>query len=170
MLADPAFYQANEQGLTQHVDMLSMMDNKQTMQKDYMGKDMNNLEDKPQVLILEHDSALRKVMEISLQQAGIRAVAVGMYANAVEMLQQHVPEVFILDIDLPDGYPDKLMTTFREHQSGKNGTVMISTVNRLEDKWRREHRPDSVIYKPFDMRYFVRKILSLINQHPFYQV
>lgn len=135
-----------------------------------MEKDMNNLEDMPQVLILEHDPALRKVMEISLEQAGIRVAAVGMYANAVEILRQNVPDVFILDIDLPDGDLDKLMITYREHQYGKNGTVMISTVNRLEDKWRREHRPDSVIYKPFDMRYFVRKIISLVHEHRCYQV
>jgi DNA-binding response OmpR family regulator len=150
--------------------MLLLMNNKQTMEKDNMDKEMNNLEDKPQVLIIEHNPALRKVMEISLEQAGVRVTAVGMHAQALEMLQLNLPEVFILDIDLPDGDPDKLMTTFREHQGGKNGTVMISTVNRLEDKWRREHRPDSVIYKPFDMRYFVRKILSLINEHRFYQV
>ena len=131
---------------------------------------MINLQDKPQVLILEHDPALRNVMEMSLEQAGVRVAAIGLYAIAVEILQQSVPEVFILDIDMSDGDPDKLMTTYREHQGGKKGTVMISTVNRLEDKWRREHRPDSVIYKPFDMRYFVRKILSLVNEHRCYQV
>ena len=135
-----------------------------------MDKDTNNLVDKPQVLIIEHDPALRKVMEMSLEQAGVRVAAIGLYAIAVEILQQNVPEVFILDIDMSDGDPEEIMTIYREHQGGKKGTVMISTVNRLEDKWRREHRPDSVIYKPFDMRYFVRKILSLINEHPFYQV
>jgi DNA-binding response OmpR family regulator len=165
MLADSAFYQVNGLRLTLQKDMFFVMNNKQTMDKD-----MNNLEDKPQVLILEHNPALRKVMEISLEQAGVRVIAVGMHANAKEMLQQNLPEVFILDIDLPDGDPDKLMTTYREHQGGENGTVMISTVNRLEDNWRRKYRPDTVIYKPFDMRYFVKKILSLINEHRFYQV
>ncbi|MFN2235649.1 MAG: hypothetical protein ACK2U1_15590 [Anaerolineales bacterium] len=135
-----------------------------------MDKDMNNLENKPQVLILEHDLALRKVMEISLEQAGVRVSAVGLHTSALEMLQQNAPEVFILDIDSRDGNPEKLLTAYRDHKNGRNGTVMISTVNRLEDKWRRKHRPDSVIYKPFDMRFFVKKILSLINEHRFYQV
>jgi DNA-binding response OmpR family regulator len=168
MLADSAFYQVKRLVIRQP-DMFSIIKNNQTMEKDDMDKDMNNLEDKPQVLILENDPALRKVMEISLEQVGVRVAAVGMHANVEEMLQQNLPEVFILDIDMPDGEPDKLMTAYREHQASKVGTVMISTVNRLEDNWRRKHRPDTVIYKPFDMRYLVRKILSLINEHRFYQ-
>jgi DNA-binding response OmpR family regulator len=135
-----------------------------------MDKDMNRVEDKSQVLIIEHDPALRKIMEISLEQAGISVEAISGYADALVILQQGPPEVFILDIDLRDGVPEKLIAAYREHPNSKNGTVMISTANRLEDKWRRQHRPDSVIYKPFDMRYLVKKILSLINKRQFYHV
>jgi DNA-binding response OmpR family regulator len=131
---------------------------------------MENLDSKSQVLIIEHDAALRKIMEISLEQVGVSVEAVSEYAYALEILQQDAPEVFILDIDLRDGVPEKLIAAYREHPNGRNGTVMISTANRLEDKWRREHRPDSVIYKPFDMRYLVRKIISLINKYQFYHV
>jgi DNA-binding response OmpR family regulator len=129
--------------------------------------DKENLDSKSQVLIIEHDPALRKIMEISLEQVGISVEAISGYANALEIMQQVAPEVFILDIDLSDGIPEKLIAAYREYPNGKNGTVMISTANRLEDKWRREYRPDSVIYKPFDMRYLVRKILSLINKYQF---
>jgi DNA-binding response OmpR family regulator len=136
-----------------------------------MDKNKENLDSsKPQVLVIEHDSALRKIMEISLEQAGVSVEAVSKYANALEILQKDPPEVFILDYDLRDGDPGKLITAYRKHPNGHDGTVMVSTAHRLEDKWRQENRPNSVIYKPFDMRYLVRKILSIINKYQFYHV
>ena len=57
MLADSAFYQVKRLVIRQP-DMFSIIKNNQTMEKDDMDKDMNNLEDKPQVLILENDPAL----------------------------------------------------------------------------------------------------------------
>ncbi len=126
-----------------------------------MDKDKENLDSKSQVLIIEHDPALRKIMEISLEQAGVRVEAVSRYANALQILQQEPPKVFIVDFDLRDGDPGRLITAYRQHPKGNDGTVMVSTAHRLEDEWRREHRPDSVIYKPFDIRYLIRKIFLL---------
>jgi two-component system phosphate regulon response regulator OmpR len=126
-----------------------------------MDKEMSSLDTTPQVLIIEHDPALRKAMQISLEQVGVSVEAVSKYTNALQILQQTLPEVFILDIDLRDGDPGRLISAYREHRNRDNGTVMVSTANRLEDKWRREYRPDTVIYKPFDMRYLIRKICLL---------
>jgi two-component system response regulator PrrA len=126
--------------------------------------DKENLDSKSQVLIIEHDPALRKIMEISLEQAGVSVEAISGYADALEILQQEPPEVFILDIDLHDGDPGRLISAYREHPNGRHGTVMVATADRLKDAWRREHRPDSVIYKPFDIRYLIQKIYVLTKQ------
>jgi DNA-binding response OmpR family regulator len=103
-------------------------------------------------------------MQISLEQAGINVEAISSYTNARQILQQAPPEVFILDIDLRGGDSEKLISTYRGHRNRDNGTVMVSTAHRLEDRWRREYRPDTVLYKPFDMRYLIRMI-SLLTKN-----
>lgn len=129
-----------------------------------MDKDKNNLDATPLVLIIEHDPALRNAMQISLEHAGISVEAISRSTNALQIMQQAPPEVLILDIDLRGGDPEKLISTYRGNRNRDNGTVMVSTANRLEDKWRRKYRPDTVLYKPFDMRYLIRKI-SLLTKN-----
>jgi DNA-binding response OmpR family regulator len=124
-----------------------------------MSKATNNPDIQPYVLIIEHDPELRKIMEISLDQAGVKVEAVSRVANALQILQEEQPDVFVIDCDLGKGGPEKLISSYRKNQKDNVGTVIVSTTNRLKDSWRREYKPDSVIYKPFDIRYLVRSIL-----------
>jgi DNA-binding response OmpR family regulator len=135
-----------------------------------MNKDKNNLDTKPQILLIEHDPALSQVMQVSLEQTGVKVEAVSEYNKALQILQRKPPDVFILDFDLHGGDPGKLIRAYREYATGKNNMVVISTTNRLEDAWRQEHKPDSVIYKPFDIRYLIRLISSRINNYQFYHI
>lgn len=135
-----------------------------------MYKDKKSLDRKTQVLIIEHDPALRKIMEISLEQAGVSVKSVSRYANAMQILQQEPPDVFVVDFDLRDGDPGRLITAYRQFSTNNNSAVMVSTSDRLEDEWRRKHKPDSVIYKPFDIRHLIRLISSLINNYRFHHV
>jgi two-component system OmpR family response regulator len=115
-------------------------------------------EDRLYVLLIEHDPELRKIMELSLQQAGLEVGSVGRYANALQVLGQRAPDIFIIDFDLRDGDPGGLISAYRRHPKFTGGPVVISTSDRLNDDWRRKHKPDTVIYKPFDMRYLIRLI------------
>lgn len=56
----------------------------------------NSLDRQPHVLVLEHDPALRKIMEISLVQAGVAVATVDRYANALQILQEAPPDIFIV--------------------------------------------------------------------------
>jgi DNA-binding response OmpR family regulator len=128
-----------------------------------MAKNVNNLNSQPYVLIIEHDQELRKVMEVSLAQAGVKVKTVKGFANALQIMQIKSPDVFILDFNLQKADLGNLITAFRQNQKDNSGAVMISTANRLEDDWRRKYKPDSVIYKPFDIRYLIRLILLLVQ-------
>jgi hypothetical protein len=79
-------------------------------------------------------------------------------------LEQKLPDVFVVDFDLRDGDPGRLIAAFRKFSKFNGGTVMVSTTNRLGDDWRRIYKPDSVIYKPFDIRYLIRLIKVLVEK------
>ena len=128
-----------------------------------MTEDMNKFTLQTFVLIVEHDPELRKIMEISLKQVGVKVTSVSRYPNALKILEQKSPDIFVVDFDLRDGDPGRLIAAFRKNPKFNGGLVLVSTANRLEDDWRREHKPDSVIYKPFDIRYLIR-LIDLIAQ------
>ncbi len=114
--------------------------------------------DQPYVLIIEHDPALRKIMELSLRQAGLEVRSISRYANALQILAQKIPDIFIVDFDLRDGDPGKLIAAYRRQSNLSGNSLVVSTAGRLKDEWRRKHLPDAVLYKPFDIRHLIRLI------------
>ncbi|MCJ7702720.1 MAG: response regulator, partial [Anaerolineales bacterium] len=86
-----------------------------------MAENPNNVDMQPYVLLIEHDPELRKIMEISLEQAGVRVEAVSRYANALQILQQEPPDVFVIDFDLMKGDPGKLITAYRQNPEDNVG-------------------------------------------------
>lgn len=116
----------------------------------------------PHILIIEHDPELRKIMKISLEQLGVKVTVAGRFTNALQSIQGGKLDLLVVDFGLADGDPGKLVAAFRQNMKDKKGAVIVTTADRLEDAWRRKHRPDSVIYKPFDIRYLNRSIGALI--------
>ena len=116
-----------------------------------------------EILLIEHDPQLRKVMKISLEQNGLRVVAVERFSKALQVLEQGDPDLFLVDFDLADGDPGKLIEVFRRNKRDK-GAVLLTTTIRPDDHWRRTYRPDAVVYKPFDVRHLYRRIQSLESE------
>jgi DNA-binding NtrC family response regulator len=127
--------------------------------------DMNDLYRKSKVVIVENDPALCRIMEISLYQAGLNVEAVSEYEDAIMILQHQKPIIFILDKDINEVDAGKLITDYRQYLNADEGSVIVSTANRLKDEWRQKYKPDKVVYKPFDIRYLIRLILTLLEEY-----
>ena len=129
-----------------------------------MAKNQTKPDMQAYILLMEKDPELRKIMRISLEQVGHKVVTEHKFANVTQTLQKEPPEVFVVDFDLRQGDPGRLMATYRQHMKGNRGAVIVLTSERLEDDWRQKHQPDSVIYKPFDIRFFLRLIKAIGQQ------
>lgn len=112
------------------------------------------------ILLMERDPELRKVMKITLEQNGLKVIAVERLSIALKVLEQRDFDLFLVDFDLADGDPGKLIEVFRRNKQDK-GAVLLTTTSRPDDHWRRKFKPDAVVYKPFDIRHLYRRILSL---------
>jgi DNA-binding response OmpR family regulator len=126
-----------------------------------MVNNLNSVDFRLYVLITECHPELRKILEVSLSHAGMKVKAVSMPKNTLQILQEDQPDVFVVDFDLGKKNAEKLIAAYRHNQKNNNGIVLVSTPNRLEDGWRKKIKPDSVIYKPFDIRYLIRLIFLL---------
>jgi two-component system KDP operon response regulator KdpE len=117
-------------------------------------------EKKLSILLIEHDPELRKVIKLTLEQNGMKVVTVERFSNALQVLEQGDPDLFLVDFDLTDGDPGELIEQFRRTKEDR-GAVMLTTTSRPDDHWRRTYQPDAVVYKPFDIRHLYKRILAL---------
>jgi DNA-binding response OmpR family regulator len=113
------------------------------------------------ILLIENDPELRKVMKISLEQNGMKVTAVSKPANAINYLEQEIPDFFMVDFEMNGGNPGELIKTFRKTAEDKGGITLLTTTCRPDDDWRQKYQPDVVIYKPFDLRQLQRRIAAL---------
>jgi two-component system KDP operon response regulator KdpE len=113
------------------------------------------------VLLLEQEDSLRRVIVLTLKQLGIDVLEASDENSARKCLERKTPDLFIINLDSPTGKKGQLIKLFREKSGDEQGAVLLTTTQRPEDKWRQRFRPDVVIYKPFDIRYLMRRIIAL---------
>lgn len=113
------------------------------------------------VLLLETEPSLRKVVAASLQQSGLEIIEVGDAEEARRQLEQAPPQVFVVELDHPEGENGKLIETYR--QNIDDGAVVLTTTERPKDDWRQRYQPEAVVYKPFDIRVLAKSIRNLLG-------
>ncbi len=115
------------------------------------------------VLLLETERSLRKVVAASLQQLGLRIIEAEDAEAARQHLQGDAPDLFVLELDHPSGDNGELIDAYRAQSD--EGAVVLTTTERPKDDWRQRYQPEAVVYKPFDVRYLLRRVRRLIHNN-----
>lgn len=114
--------------------------------------------DRTAILLVEKDNDLRRVISASLTQIGLRVLEASDDEEARQALDKDHVNILIVEHDWQYGKNSDVIEAFREQTSGEAGTVLVTTKDRLDDKWRQQHNPLTVLYKPFDIRYLCRLV------------
>jgi DNA-binding response OmpR family regulator len=110
------------------------------------------------VLLLEHESNLRRAITVTLQQLNMNVFEVADAESALSILEQQTPQLLILEFDSINGRAGDLIDSFRQKNGSGQSLVLLTTSERPGDIWRQRYHPDIVVYKPFDIRYLTRCI------------
>jgi DNA-binding response OmpR family regulator len=108
------------------------------------------------VLLVEKDNDLRRVISASLAQIGLRVLEAKDEKEAKGVLEKDHAEFLIVEHDWQHGKNTGVIKSFRDQTGGATGRVLVITRDRLDDDWREQQKPISVLYKPFDVRYLCR--------------
>ena len=68
----------------------------------------------PQILIIDDEAPIRKLLEIALQAAGYRVLMAGNAREGKLMTATHQPDLVLLDLGLPDEDGQQLLKALRE--------------------------------------------------------
>ena len=110
------------------------------------------------VLLLEHESNLRRAITVTLQQLNMKVYEASDAESAWSILEHQTPRLLILEFDSTNGKAGELIEYFRQKNEDGQNLVLLTTSERPGDGWRQQYRPDIVVYKPFDIRYLTRCI------------
>lgn len=115
------------------------------------------------ILIVEDDHTLNKGIQIALKKDGHEAVGAYSFFEGVEFLVKMQFDLFLLDINLPDGNGIAFCKKLREKSSSP---VLFLTANDTEEEMLKGYEAgcDDYIAKPFSIAVLRKKIQVLLKR------
>lgn len=119
---------------------------------------------KSRIHVLEDDQEIRNVIEILLKEEGFDVQLSSSFAQLKENIQDAMPDLFLLDVMLPDGNGADICKDLKTDIFTKHIPVVIMSAqsnNLLNDS---HILADDYISKPFDIFVVVEKIKKNIEK------
>ena len=118
------------------------------------------------VMVAEDDVDARGVIARHLKALGLRIVEVDDGVTALDALASEVPDLVVLDLNLPSMSGFELCERIRERDATSRVPILVVTGrNSLEDHARaREVGVTKYIAKPFKKKEFVEAVKSLLRR------
>jgi two-component system KDP operon response regulator KdpE len=111
----------------------------------------------PLVLVVEDDAQLRRFLRAALTSHGFRLVEAGTVREAEQLATSHNPDVFLLDLGLPDGDGVDLARRLREWTHAP--VIVLSARGREEDKVNAlDAGADDYLTKPFGVNELLARL------------
>lgn len=109
------------------------------------------------ILVLEDEMSIRRSIEISLQKEGYEVKAAGSIKEAEAICDDFTPEMFICDINLPDGSGLEYIKSIRSKTNVH--LIMLTALDQETDMvLGYEAGADDYIPKPFSLSVLIMKI------------
>lgn len=109
------------------------------------------LSKKPLILVVDDSSTIRKLVSITLSEKGYDVVMAPDGVEGIKLVAERLPDLILLDINMPRLSGFKLCSFFKKHQRTANiPVIMLSGNDGLIDKLRSKIKGcDAFIRKPF---------------------
>lgn len=116
------------------------------------------------VLVVEDDSLICKLLQVVLEHHGHDVEIASTYADGAAALERKAPALLILDLGLPDGDGLELLKRVRT-ELNLTIPVLVLTAFRIEDKAIKafELGADDFVTKPFSPKELVARIERVLT-------
>ena len=117
----------------------------------------------PEILIVEDEPSIAEVVELYLRRAGYQVQTVGDGDHALRILEEHLPDLLVLDVMLPgvDGF--SILRWLRD----RGDTPVIFITARREEVDRiagLEMGADDYVIKPFSPQELVSRVRAVLRR------
>jgi len=122
----------------------------------------------PTLLLADGSLTIRRVIELTFADAGIRVVTVADGREAIERIQREPPDIVLADVGMPerDGYD--VATFVKQTPSLSHIPVLLlaGALEPVDENKARECGADGVLVKPFDPQVAVSRVRGLLAKRP----
>lgn len=116
------------------------------------------------ILVVEDDKILNKTLTYNLKSAGYEVDSVLRAADAKRKIQEQQYQLFVLDVNLPDGNGYDVCQCVKQAQAG--AAVIFVTAQDMESDMLRgyEFGADDYVTKPFSVAVFQKKVAAILGR------
>lgn len=115
------------------------------------------------ILVIEDNHAILDVITLILQSESYKVTGLNKSVDMMAHIDQHDPDLLILDIMLPDGDGRELLKQLRINQATANLPVlMISAKYTAQNIEHGEYKPNGFLPKPFDIDDLLDRIEGIL--------
>jgi len=119
---------------------------------------------KKYLLVVDDDPDILKVLKANLELYGFEAATAGNWTGANKLLNDHLPDIIILDLMLPDGDGIQICKFLKE-QYPKIPVIMLTAKDSVSDKVMGfESGADDYIVKPFETLELIARIKACLKR------
>ena len=108
-----------------------------------------------EIFILEDDEGIRELTQLLLENEGYDVCSFATAENFHLKLKQVIPDLFLIDIRLPDGDGREICRELRRNEKTAHLPIILMSANSTPDK---STGADDFIPKPFDIDEFLGRI------------
>ncbi|TCD11080.1 response regulator [Pedobacter frigidisoli] len=118
------------------------------------------------IFVLEDDKDIREVVEWLLVAEDYKVASFGSILDFMSRDQNELPDLFLLDIMLPDGSGLNVCNKLKHNSVYDHIPIIIMSAHASTEQVKMGCKADAFIQKPFELSLFLHTIHSLINVHP----
>lgn len=114
--------------------------------------------------VLEDDEDIRYIIGVLLKDEGYELQLSSSFTELKSKLKDSVPDLFILDVMIPDGNGAEICADLKSDLFTKHIPIIVMSASELNKEKSIVAGADDYISKPFDIDYIVSRINKLLNK------
>ncbi|WP_316815790.1 response regulator transcription factor [Pedobacter nyackensis] len=119
------------------------------------------------VYLVEDDSDIAYIIQFLLNEEEINVIAFSTIKSFKNFNSHHLPDLFILDVSLPDGNGMQLCNDIKASSKYQNIPVLMLSAHCNTDVMKKNTAANAYISKPFNLDHLLSTVNRLIEkQYP----
>lgn len=123
--------------------------------------------ERPLILAVEDEEEMRELYELTLSSEGFDVVTVAHPSQALDAIENRLPDAFVLDIVMSEETSPSLLDELRiDPRTSAIPIVVVSGVTRGHKRWRDQGPWDTYFTKPVNLHELSETLWRLIRREP----